>query len=175
MTIAATHLAPQPRDACFTEDAYWYEAEDADCNAEWKAWDLYCSWWWTEECSAVEDKEATIVAALAENYKCDAPPAKCLTEAAYFSESADAACNEAWFDWNTYCSLDWTDACDAVDVAMWGEWTEAMNLSKSAQESGSQFNYGVVIGSSFGAAATLGAIIAMSKCSKGHIDDYQRV
>jgi len=51
-----------------------------------------------------------------------------------------------------------------------------VNLAKFAEEkSSSQFSHGVVIGSSVGAAASLAAIYAMSKCGKASVDDFHRV
>ena len=56
------------------------------------------------------------------------------------------------------------------------QYEEHMNLARFAEERGSsQFNYGIVVGSSVGAAAALAAVYAMSKCGKASIDDYQRV
>jgi len=51
-----------------------------------------------------------------------------------------------------------------------------MNLAKFAEERGSsQFNYGVLVGSSVGAATALGAVYAMSRCGKASVDDFYRV
>ena len=186
-----------PADECFTIDAYNYLSDDADCNEAWIDWDLHCYMNWDDECDEAE--ETMLEIALVEMWA-PMPEDHCMTSDAYFYMSDDTECNEAWIAWDEFCWLEWTDECDDAEEKVnlddgeediwddfdwenfdpetfnWEDW-ELLNLAKKAQKNQgqNQFNNGLIIGSSVGAAAALGAIFAMSKCSKNNsIDDFQR-
>lgn len=165
-----------PETECFTIDAYNYLSDDAYCNEAWYDWDAHCYANWDDECDEAE--ETMLEIALVE-MRAPMPEDHCMTSDAYFYISDDTECNEAWIAWDEFCWLRWTDECDYTEEKVNfddGEW-ELLNLAKKAQKNQgqNQFNNGLIIGSSVAAAAALGAIFAMSKCSKNNsIDDFQR-
>lgn len=124
---------------------------DLVCIATHKTWDAVCNSDWTAECQAVED--------LFED-----------------DESDDEDDDEDWSSWVMRKAPSRSKKASKLSKrARARHSSPKLNLAKAAQNDEGRFNYGMVIGSSVGVAAALGAIFTMSKCKQNSsIDDFQR-
>ena len=105
--------ASQPDEVCFTNDAFKYESDSEVCNNSWRDWDAFCSNDWTDECEAVE---TSVYHIMAQNHKAPQPDEFCYTVNDDNFEFGHEVCNDAWFAWNRFCSFEWTDECDLVEL-----------------------------------------------------------
>ena len=37
----------------------------------------------------------------------------------YYYKSKDEKCNQVWRQWDEYCNVYWSDACEEAEIAIW--------------------------------------------------------